>query len=138
MRILILLFLPFVFKGQILVEETLEPISVGSFKKEKSDVELSYFVSGSDTTIHFTYKNENYSTDYKSLRFNGGLKDLDGLYKMFLGILTSEDKKELRIKLGETSVSLSKNNNSMWFWTDAGYFTIKREKDLRLLFGKKE
>ncbi|HWY12256.1 MAG TPA: hypothetical protein VN026_13070 [Bacteroidia bacterium] len=138
MRTLLFLFIPFLFKGQILVEETVEPVMVGSFKKEKSDVELSYFVSGSDTTIHFTYKNENYSTDYKSLRFKGGLKNLEELYKLFLAVLISDDKKELRIKLGETNVSLSKNNDSLWFWTDAGYFTIKKEKDLRLLFGKKE
>jgi len=126
------------FKAQILFEDSAEPVMVGNFKKEKSEVELSYFVSGSDTTIHFTYKNENYSTDYKTLRFKGGLKDLEDLYKLFLGVLISDDKKELRLKLGETAVSLSKNNNSLWFWTDAGYFTIKREKDLRLLFGKKE
>ena len=138
MRTLILLFIPFLFKGQILVEETVEPVMVGGYKKEKSDVELSYFVSGSDTTIHFTYKNENYSTDYKSLRFKGGFKDLGELYKLFLDVLISDDKKELRIKLGDTNVSLSKNNNSLWFWTDAGYFTIKKEKDMRLLFGKKE
>ncbi len=138
MRTLILLFIPFIFKGQILIEESVEPVMVGSFRKEKSDVELSYFVSGKDTTIHFTYKNENYSTDYRSLRFKGGLKDLEELYKLFLNVLISDDKKELRIKLGETNVSLSKNNNSLWFWTDAGYFTIKKEKDLKLLFGKKE
>ena len=134
----LILFFPLFFKGQILVEETIEPVMVGGYKKEKSDVELSYFVSGSDTTIHFTYKNENYSTDYKSLRFKGGLKDLDVLYKMFHEVLISDDKKELRIKLGDTNVSLSKNNNSLWFWTDAGYFTTKKEKDLKLLFGKKE
>src|SRR5882762_6909120 len=99
MRTLILLFIPLLFKGQILVEETIEPIMVGSYKKEKSDVELSYFVSSSDTTIHFTYRNENYSTDYKSLRFKGGLKDLGELYKLFLAVLISDDKKELRIKL---------------------------------------
>ena len=138
MRTLILLFIPFLFKGQIIVEDAVEPVMVGSYKKEKSDVELSYFVSGTDTTIHFTYKNENYSTDYKSLRFKGGLKNLEELYKLFLSVLISDDKKELRIKLGETNVSLSKNNNSLWFWTDVGYFTIKKEKDLRLLFGKKE
>ena len=138
MRTLILLFIPFLFKGQIIVEDAIEPVMVGSYKKEKSDVELSYFVSGTDTTIHFTYKNENYSTDYKSLRFKGGLKNLVELYKLFLSVLISDDKKELRIKLGETNVSLSKNNNSLWFWTDVGYFTIKKEKDLRLLFGKKE
>jgi hypothetical protein len=132
------MFFPFIFKGQISVEESIEPVMVGSFKKEKSDVELSYFVSAPDTTIHLTYKNENYSTDYKSLRFKGGLKDLEELYKMLLGVILSDDKKELRIKLGETNVSLSKNNNALWFWTDAGYFTIKKEKDLRLLFGKKE
>lgn len=136
--LLLFFFIPIVFKGQISVEETIEPVIVGSFKKEKSEVELSYFVSGPDTTIHFTYKNENYSTDYKSLRFKGGSKDLEELYKLFLSVLTSEDKKELRIKLGDTNVSLSKNNDAMWFWTDAGYFTIKRERDLRALFGKKE
>jgi len=136
--LLLFLFIPFIFQGQILVEESIEPVIVGSFKKEKSDVELSYFVSGPDTTIHLTYKNENYSTDYRSLRFKGGLKDLNELYKMLLGVLTSEDKKELRIKLGDINVSLSKNNNALWFWTDAGYFTIKKEKDLRTLFGKKE
>lgn len=126
------------FKGQILFEETAEPVMVGNFKREKSEVELSYFVSGADTTIHFTYKNENYSTDYKSLRFKGGQKDIEDMYKLFISVLTSDDKKELRIKLGDTPVSLSKNNNSFWFWTDAGYFTIKKEKDLKLLFGKKD
>ena len=66
------------------------------------------------------------------------MKDLEELYKLFFSVLISDDKKELRIKLGDTNVSLSKNNDSLWFWTDAGYFTIKKEKDLRLLFGKKE
>ena len=139
MRSLIfLLFIPFAFKAQISVEDIVEPIIVGSFKKDKSDVELSYFAQGNDTTIHITYKNENYSTDYKSLRFKGGLKDIGELYKLFLGVLVSNDKKEHRIKLGETSVSLSKNNDALWFWTDGGYFTIKKEKDLKLLFGKKD
>jgi hypothetical protein len=136
--IFILLFLPFLFKGQINIEGITEPITIGSFKKDKSDVELSYFPEGKDTVIHFTYKNENYSTDHKSLRFKGGLKDLEELYKLLWGIMTSDDKKELRIKLGETSVSLSKQNDVLWFWTDAGYFTIKKEKDLKLLFGKKD
>ncbi len=135
---LILLFIPFIFKGQITLEETIEPTIVGSFKRDKSDVELSYFAEGRDTVIHFTYKNENYSTDFKSLRFKGGQKDIEELYKLFLTTFNTEDKKEMRLKLGETSVSLSKNNNAMWFWTDAGYFTIKKEKDLKLLFGKKE
>src|SRR6267378_3567739 len=115
MRILLFLFIPILFKGQVLVEEAIEPVMVGIYKKEKSDVELSYFVSGSDTTVHFTYRNENYSTDYKSLRFKGGLKDLGELYKLFLSVLISDDKKELRIKLGDTNVSLSKNNDSLWF-----------------------
>ena len=135
---LILIFIPFIFKGQMTLEETIEPTIVGGFKKDKSDVELSYFVEGRDTVIHFTYKNENYSTDFKSLRFKGGKKDIEELYKLFLATFNTEDKKEMRLKLGETSVSLSKNNNAMWFWTDAGYFTIKKEKDLKLLFGKKE
>ena len=135
---LILLFIPFVFKAQITIEETIEPNIVGGFKRDKSDVELSYFVEGRDTVIHITYKNENYSTDLKSLRFKGGKKDIEDLYKLFLATLISDDKKEVRLKLGDTAVSLSNNNNSMWFWTDAGYFTIKKEKDLKLLFGKKE
>ncbi len=135
---LFLLLAPFQFTGQINIEATIEPVVVGNFKRDKSDVDLSYFVEGKDTVIHITYKNENYSTDYKSLRFKGGLKDLEELYKMFLSTLASDDKRELRFKLGDTPVSLSKNNDSMWFWTDVGYFTIKKEKDLKLLFGKKE
>lgn len=139
MRLFILLFfLPQLFVAQIDIEGTIEPKMVGAFKREKSDVELSYFAEGKDTVIHITYKNENYSTDYKSLRFKGGLRDLEDLYKMFTATLASDDKKELRIKLGDTPVSLSKNNNAMWFWTDAGYFTIKKEKDLKLLFGKSD
>ena len=139
MRMLVfLLFTPLFFKGQIDIEGTVEPTMVGSFKRDKSDVDLSYFVEGKDTLIHLTYKNENYSTDYKSLRFKGGLKDIEALHQMFYATFNSDDKKELRIKLGETNVSISKNNNSLWFWTDAGYFTIKKEKDLRALFGKKE
>ena len=133
-----ILFLPIQFFAQIDIGASIEPITVGSFKRDKSDVELSYFAEGRDTVIHITYKNENYSTDYKSLRFKGGLKDLDELYKLFSATLMSVDKKELRIKLGDTPVSLSKNNNAAWFWTDAGYFTIKKEKDLKLLFGKKD
>lgn len=136
--ILLFIFTPLFLSSQIDIGPTIDPVVVGSFKKDKSDVELSYFVEGKDTVIHVTYKNENYSTDYKSLRFKGGLKDLEDLYKMFSATLASDDKKELRIKLGDTPVSLSKNNNAMWFWTDAGYFTIKKEKDLKLLFGKKE
>jgi len=133
-----MLLLPFEFIAQIDIGPTIEPAIIGGFKRDKSDVELTYFAEGRDTVIHFTYKNENYSTDYKSLRFNGGLKDLEDLYKLFLSTLLSDDKKELRIKLGDTPVSLSRNNNSLWFWTDAGYFTIKKEKDLKLLFGKKD
>lgn len=139
MRILILLFfIPFIAKGQIFVEESIEPIVIGNYKKDKSDIDVSYFVSGSDTTIHITYKNENYSTDYKSLRFKGGLKNIEELYRLLMGVLTANDKKELRLKLGETAVSLSKQNGVLWFWTDAGYFTISKEKDLKTLFGKKE
>jgi hypothetical protein len=136
--IVILLFTSLSFKAQIDIEGTVEQKTIGSFKHDKSDVELSYFPEGKDTVIHITYKNENYSNDFKSLRFKGGLKDLEELYKLFISTMNSSDKKELRIKLGDTPVSLSKNNGSLWFWTDAGYFTIKKEKDLKLLFGKKE
>jgi hypothetical protein len=136
--ILFLLSFPLIFKGQIDIEGIVEPITIGNFKKDKSDVDLSYFPEGKDTIVHITYRNENYSTDYKSLRFKGGLKDIEELYKLCFGVITSDDKKELRLKLGDTPVSLSKNNNALWFWTDAGYFTIKREKDLKQLFGKRE
>ncbi len=136
--ILLFVFSPLFFTAQIDIGSIIEPVVIGNIKKDKSDVEISYFAEGRDTVIHITYKNENYSTDYKSLRFKGGLKDLEELYKLFSATLLSVDKKELRIKLGDTPVSLSKNNNAMWFWTDAGYFTIKKEKDLKLLFGKKE
>ncbi len=135
---LLLFFVPLFFKGQINIEGVVEPITIGSFKKDKSDIELSYFAEGKDTVVHITYQNENYSTDYKSLRFKGGLKDIQELYRLCLSVLSSNDKKELRIKLGDSNVSLSKNNDSLWFWTDAGYFTIKKEKDLKILFGKKE
>ena len=131
-------FVPIISFGQMSLEETNHPVIVGGFKKDKSDVELSYFVNGADTSIYFTYNNENYSKDIKSLSFKGGLKDIDDLYKKFHEVLIAEDKKELRIKLNETPVSLLKNNGEFWFWTDAGYFSIKKEKDLKLLFGKKD
>lgn len=137
-KFLLVFFIPILSFGQISVEETNQPVIVGGFKKDKSDVELSYFVNGADTSIYFTYNNENYSKDIKSLSFKGGLKDIDDLYKKFHEVLIAEDKKELRIKLNETPVSLLKNNGELWFWTDTGYFSIKKEKDLKLLFGKKD
>ena len=135
-KIIALILMPFIFKGQITgVSQSEQPteVKIGFYKRSDFDIShMVYLISKGDTTVVWDYYNQKYSTlkDRKYIYFNGGAKAVNDLYQLLLSFYSDankdNEKLEIKFTLGKTEVTTSRSKKQIFVWTKDGYFSLDK------------
>lgn len=140
------MLLPLAASAQIEVSQTSKTVIIGAVKKGGAiSSELSYKVSGADTSYTIVFNNLKYQhiDDFKSFSFLGTGNALNGLYDVINTFFSDLHKKEtdyeVNIKLGGNDINIT-SSRTMGITTAVihakGGFFYLTEKQVDKLFGK--